>query len=322
MLEIIIMFAALILGLIVVVKGGDIIVDVCSRIADVTGISDVLIGSTLVSFATTLPELTITILGMSQNSVGLVLGNCYGTILVNICLVLGVSLSFMQLRRVGKATLSKLLTMLGLVVFLTILAVFKILNVYFGILFVIIFFVYFIKTFVDIKSDIKNKENVEQKKEKRGSKKDVIILIIRFIVGALLIFAGGQLIVNSTNQITTTLNISATFIGVTVVAVGTSLPELVTSITSIKRKRLNLALGNVLGANIINLSLLFGLAMIMSLGEITISGKDMIVLIPMVVLATLVLCLPILFKKRTYKFQGIALLSIYAIYCIIIILII
>lgn len=383
-MEIFILILILVLGLVLVIKGGDLVVDVCSKLGDLTGISDVLIGSTVVSFATTLPELTITILGMSQGSVDLVLGNGFGTVLVNICLVIGLSLCFVRLKRVNKTTQSKLLYMLVLVLLLSFFAIINVLNVYVGILFLLLFLLYFIKTFLDIKKDLNKKsekqenfqneivgnlqpkiesknlkneihvdnsnnqiaenktdninfdiDNIENKrrdlvnenlKVKKGNSKNVdtkekILMVIKFIVGALLIFGGAQLIINATENLTNLLNISATFIGLTVVAVGTSLPELVTSVLSIKKKRLNLALGNVVGANIINLTLLFSLAMIISgNGGIMLNGKDLYTLLPAVILSTLILALPVLFKKRTYKFQGFMLLSLYAIYCIIIIL--
>ena len=383
-MEIFILILILVLGLVLVIKGGDLVVDVCSKLGDLTGISDVLIGSTVVSFATTLPELTITILGMSQGSVDLVLGNGFGTVLVNICLVLGLSLCFVRLKRVNKTTRSKLLYMLVLVLLLSFFAIINVLNVYVGILFLLLFLLYFIKTFLDIKKDLNKKserqenfqneivgnlqpkiesknlkneihvdnsnnqiaenktdninfdiDNIENKrrdlvnenlKVKKDNSKNVntkekILMVIKFIVGALLIFGGAQLIINATENLTNLLNISATFIGLTVVAVGTSLPELVTSVLSIKKKRLNLALGNVVGANIINLTLLFSLAMIISgNGGIMLNAKDLYTLLPAVILSTLILALPVLFKKRTYKFQGFMLLSLYAIYCIIIIL--
>ncbi len=383
-MEIFILILILVLGLVLVIKGGDLVVDVCSKLGDLTGISDVLIGSTVVSFATTLPELTITILGMSQGSVDLVLGNGFGTVLVNICLVLGLSLCFVRLKRVNKTTQSKLLYMLVLVLLLSFFAIINVLNVYVGILFLLLFLLYFIKTFLDIKNDLNKKsekqenfqkeivgnlqskiesenlkneifvdnsnnqmaesktdninfdiDNIENKrqdlvnenlkvkkdKSKKVDTKEKILMVIKFVVGALLIFGGAQLIINATENLTNLLNISATFIGLTIVAVGTSLPELVTSVLSIKKKRLNLALGNVVGANIINLTLLFSLAMIISgNGGIMLNAKDLYTLLPAVILSTLILALPVLFKKRTYKFQGFLLLSLYAIYCIIIIL--
>ncbi|MGN1208012.1 MAG: sodium:calcium antiporter [Christensenellales bacterium] len=374
-MEIFLLILILIAGLGFVIKGGDIVVDVCSLLGDITGISDVLIGSTLISFATTLPELTITLLGMSQGSVDLVLGNGFGTILVNICLVLGSSFCFARLKRVNLATQKKLMFMLVMVALLSLFATLKILNVFVGIIFLALFLLYFIKTFIDVQNDIKKKnlskanetnslnfdepknqqqsnqnsvqtivakpstqnnkfevaksktKNEGQKNGERENKKskvgtkEKVLLLIKFVVGVLLIFGGAQLIINSTENLTNLLNISATFVGVMVVAVGSSLPEIVTSIASIKKKRLNLALGNVVGANIINLTLLFSLAMIMSgTKSLVLNVLDLVTLIPAVLIASLILTLPILIKKRTYRFQGVLLLLLYAIYCIIIIL--
>lgn len=323
MWEILLLFLLLAIGIFLVIKGGDIIVDVCTKISDITGINDVLIGSTIVSLATTMPELTITILGMSQNSSGLVIGNGFGTILVNMCVVLGLALCSISLKRVGKQTLSKLIFMVIMVIVLSVFAILKLLNVFVGIIFLLVFLFYFIKTFIDIKNDLikSNKiENVNSLKKVHATVKDKILFILKFIVGTLIIFSGAQIIINSTNSLSQLLNISSTFIGLTFVAIGTSLPELVTTIASIKKRRLNLALGNIIGSNIINLTLLFSMAMIMSGAEgIALSLNNIITLLPAVIISSLILSLPIFINKRTYKWQGYLLLSLYAIYCIIII---
>jgi len=324
MIELLVLFALLILGIFLLIKGGDYVVEVCSRLASLTGINEVLIGATVISLATTLPELTITVLGMSQNSNDLVVGNAFGTILVNICLVLGLSLCFMSLKRVNRQTQSKLLFMSIMVLILGILTILNFLNVYVGITFIIIFLFYFIKTFNDIKKDLIRKENIDAEnpvEKPKATTQEKVISVIKFLVGMLLIFAGAQIVINCSEQISTKLNISASFIGIIFVGIGTSLPELITSIISIKSKRLNFALGNVIGANIINLTLLFGLAMITNNATtIALSLHDIFTMLPAVIISTLILAVPILIKKRTYKWQGYTLISLYAIYCIIIIL--
>jgi len=137
----------------------------------------------------------------------------------------------------------------------------------------------------------------------------------------LFIFAGAQFLINTTQEISTKLKISETLIGLIIIAITTSLPEIVTAFTSIKKKRLNLAIGNIIGANIINITLLFGLAGILSgVKGIVLSFSEIITILPILLIATLILAIPILIKKRTYKWQGITLLGLYALYCIIVIL--
>jgi len=323
-MEILFLILIFALGVILIIKGGDYVVDVCGNLSDLTGINEALIGSTLTSIATTLPELTITILAMSQNSPKIVVGNGLGTILINICLVLGVSLTFMSLKRFNRNTTNKLIFLTLLQSALVILMIFKILNIITGCILIVLFFIYFIKTFLDIKSDLVRKAKVDAEnpvKKTKISKTDKILLIVKFIVGALFIFAGAQFLINTTEELSLKLNISQTLIALIIIALSTSLPELVTTIASIKKKRLNLALGNVIGANIINSTLLFGLAGILSgANGIILSLTEMVTILPIILIASIFLALPVLIKKRTYKWQGISLLSLYAIYCIIVIL--
>lgn len=324
MLEIFILTLILFVGIALIIKGGDYVVTICGKLSDITGINETLIGSTITSFATTLPELVITVLGMSQASSGLVLGNVFGTILVNICLVLGISLSFMRLLRINKKTLNNLLYMLILVLVISLLSIFKLINILTSSLLIIIFFVYFIKNFLDIKQGLENKKMSNETKEKVNIKTgEKIRYILKFIIGMLLIFAGAQLIINASEKLAILINIDSTLIGLIIIAIGTSLPELITSITSIKKKRLNLAIGNVIGSNIINLTLLLGLSGVFSgISGLVLNTNEIITIIPSILIASIILALPLILKKRTYKWQGITLLSLYAIYCIIIILLI
>ncbi|MBQ3502173.1 MAG: hypothetical protein IJA72_00715, partial [Clostridia bacterium] len=193
-----------------------------------------------------------------------------------------------------------------------------------GLLLVLIFFIYFIKTFFEIKNSLIKKGKIDIgnpiAKIKLG-KTDKIINILKFIVGTLFIFVGAQFIINTTETLSIKLKISQTLIALIVIAVATSLPELIATITSVKRKRLNLAIGNIIGANIINLTLLFGLAGILSGTEgIALSTSEIATILPTILLASIILAFPILFKRRTYKWQGVTLLSLYAIYCVIVIL--
>lgn len=324
MFDLFLLILIFILGVFLIIKGGDYIVEVCGKLSDITGVSEVLIGSTLTSLATTLPELTITILAMTQNSPNIVVGNGLGTILVNICLVLGLSLSFMRLKRFNTSTINKLIFLTIIQSLLVVLMVLKILNIFTGILLILIFFVYFLKTFFDIKQDLIDKGKIDKEnpvKNTRVKSKDKILFLIKFLVGALFIFSGAEFLINSTQDLSSKLNISETLISLIVISVSTSLPELITTITSIKKKRLNLAIGNVIGANIINITLLFGLAGVLSgVKGLVLSFNEIIAILPIILFSSLILAVPILIKKRTYKWQGVILLGLYVIYTLIVIL--
>lgn len=323
MLKIYLLILILIIGIVLIIKGGDFVVTVCGKLSDLTGVHETIIGATVTSFATTLPELIITVLGMSQNSEKLVLGNTFGTVLVNTCLVLGISLLSMRLLRINKKTLNKLLFMIILILVISLLVLFKILNFVTGIILIVVFFIYLLNSYFEVKKNIQKNFIVENKeKSKAMNKRNKIQEIIKFFVGLLLIFAGAQLVVNVSENISVLLTINSTIIGLIVLAIGTSLPELITSITSIKKKRLNLAIGNVIGANIINLSLLIGIASIISgFNYLTLSVREISIILPTLLISAVILGFPMFIRKRTYRWQGITLLSLYAIYCIFIILI-
>ncbi|MBE5746112.1 MAG: sodium:calcium antiporter [Clostridiales bacterium] len=315
----------LFIGIGLLVFGGRYVVNFCSKLSDLTGINEALIGGSVLALAATTPELIITILGSFQKANKLVVGNIFGTILVNVCLILGFNLSIIKLLRINRKTIDKISILIFLVLTVSICWVFNVFNFIIGIILIMIFVIYFTLTFLDIKKDLilKNKLNRKNVLNKNVlTTKDKISDFLKFIIGVLLIFAGAQLIINSTENLSKLFNVNSTIIGLIVVAVGTSLPELITSIISLKKKRMNLAIGTIIGANIVNLSLLLGLSCCLNFNKgLVFNIKEIILILPMLALSLSVLAFPILINKRTYKWQGITLLSLYAIYCIIIILI-
>ena len=141
------------------------------------------------------------------------------------------------------------------------------------------------------------------------------ITLLFFILGAGMIALGAFALVESAKYISATIGISEALIGLTIVAVGTSLPELITTITSIKKKNSELGYGNIIGANIINLTLLIGTSGLVSGSSgLPISFWTYAVSIPLVCALSLIFVLPLMFKNRSYRTQGIILLTIYALY--------
>lgn len=298
----------LILGLIVVIVGGNYLVDVSSKICKITNLSEMLVGATLTSFATTLPEITISILATLQDSASIIVGDGFGTIIVNNCLILGLSLTFSGLKRISKQNINRIVIMLTACIFVGIFALFNFLNLYSGLLLISLFVIYIIYSSKDIKLQSKNNE----KNKEKLNKKEIIILVLKFVAGMLFIFAGAQFIVNSTENLALKLNIDSHIIAATIVSLGTSIPELATCIISIRRKRINLAIGNIIGANTVVLSFLFGLCSILSgTSGLNVSTNAVISTLPIMLMSTFVIATPIVINRRTYKYQGYALLSLY-----------
>lgn len=299
-------FFILLLGLIVVIFGGNYLVDVSSKVCKITNLNEMLVGATLTSFATTLPEITISALATFQGSFNIVVGDGLGTISVNNCLILGLSLTFSGLKRISKQNINKVLIMLISCILLSTFILFNFVNLYSGILLLLLFVIFIAYSTDEIKQQAK--ENNENKKL---NTKEIVLLILKFVAGMLFVFAGAQFIVNATEGIAIKLNIDSHIIAVTIVSLGTSIPELVTCVISIRRKRINLAIGNIIGANTIVLTFLFGLSFVISGTKgLSISANAIISTLPIMLLSTFIVSTPIVINRRTYKYQGYALLTL------------
>jgi len=330
-------------ALILIIYGGRYVVDVASKICKYTNLNEILVGSTLVSLATTLPELTISILGALEEASGIVVGNNFGTLLVNNCLVLGLSLSFTTLKSFNKSNITKMVFLVVCICIVSILSSLNFINVYSGLLLLALFLIYIIYSYREIKDEFfKKQEKLKNDKMRRieeeiiMAKKDInrkgelnfangqtqtktseykgeiISLIIKFIIGTLLIFAGAQLIINATENLSKAINMNSQFLALTLISVGTSLPELTTTILSIKKRRINLAIGNLIGSNIIVLTLIFGMSALLSgASGIALSSKSLFSTIPFLSISAIIIVFPILMYKRTFKWQGYALLVLY-----------
>lgn len=306
-------------GLLIVVVGGNYLVDVSAKVCKLTGLSEILVGATLTSLATTMPEITISVLATFQNLGNIVVGDGLGTIIVNNCLILGLSLSFSGLKRISKQNINKVIIMMFSCIVLGVFAIFNILNIFTGFVLLAIYVFYILTSSNEIGQQIKTNKLKEREKI---SKKETLLLSLKFIAGMLFIFAGAQFIVNSTQSLALKLNIDTHVISATIISVGTSIPELITCIISIRKKRINLAIGNIIGANTIVLTFLFGLCSIISgTNGLNVSTNAILSTVPIMLISIFVLGAPILINKRTYKFQGYTLLSLYLLSLILIIFI-
>lgn len=308
-------------GLIVVIIGGNYLVDVSGKVCKITKLSEILVGATLTSLATTMPEIIISVLASFQNYGNIIIGDGLGTIIVNNCLILGLSLSFSGLKRISKQNINKVVMMMFSCIVLAIFVILDILNIYTGFVLLAIYAMFILVSAKEIESQLKFKLNKQENKEEIN-KKEIVLLIIKFIVALLFIFAGAQFIVNATESLALKLNIDAHIIAATIISVGTSIPELVTCIISIRKKRINLALGNIIGANTIVLTFLFGLCSIISGAKgLNVTKNAVFSSVPIMLMSILIVGAPIITKKRTYKFQGYALLLLYLVSLILILLI-
>ena len=303
------------IGVFFIVKGSDFLVDACLMFSNITGISQVVIGATFISLVTALPEITISFIAIREGLHHLAVGNAIGSMVCNVCLVLGAAI----LLSPQKVKLREFKNKGALLIFLNILLFFLCFNFYIdlfeSILLIIICVLFFQSNFKEAKRSIENKK--QDFKIITHKKRKIIFTLLQFIIGVISVFFGSRLLVATSENLSIILKIKSELIGYTLLAFSTCLPELVTTLLAIKKQSIELALGNIVGANIINITLLFGLGGIVAgTSGLFISKHTLFMLIPMLFMISLLLLLPIFKTKKTHRFQGIMLLAIYVFYTI------
>lgn len=308
-------------GLFLIIKSGDIFVDASVWMADELRVPKFLIGVTIVSIATTLPELLVSIFAVIEGSYDMGIANAVGSVTANTGLILAISAIF-----VGSTINRKDFGIKGLIIIVTgIILLAFCLSGKFGllpsILLLIIFVIHMTITIVGAKKNDKAVQKVMEVAEevaetKKTSGKDITINILKFLFGAIGIAVGAKLLVDNATTVASSLGVSDGIIGITIVAIGTSLPELVTTITSIVKKQGDLGVGNVIGANIIDLVLILPICSFIANGNLVFSRQAYILDIPALLLLSIIAVVPTLITKKFSKVQGIIMIVIYLAYVI------
>lgn len=256
--------AILVVGFVFLVKGADFFVDGASQIAKKFNIPSVVIGLTIVSFGTSLPELAVSVTSAIKGINGIAIGNVVGSNIVNLMLVAGCA-AFISPMQMGKSLMKKdfpfsilitvaLFLMCADKVFLPNSE--NIISRADGIM-LLLFFIIFMYSTVSYSLSNKTEEEPEDSEAKKSSLAKIILLTIIGLAG---VICGGQMVVNSATYIAKAAGMSDTLIGLTIVAFGTSLPELVTSVIAAKKGENDIAMGNVIGSNIFNILFILGVA--------------------------------------------------------------
>lgn len=302
----------LIFGFVVLIKGADIFVDGASGVAENFKLSKMLIGLTIVAFGTSAPEFAVSVKSLLSGSGDIVLGNVIGSNILNILLILGCSALFHSLNVKNNTVKKELpITMLFTLVFAVLLSdsVFDkgIVNAFTrgdGIVLLLFFcvFIYYLVTIA--RNKVEKEETTEMMKLPKA--------LAFTIVGIISIILGSNFVVDSASKIAEILGVSERIIALTIVALGTSLPELVTSVTATRKGEYDIAIGNVVGSNIFNIGMVIGLpvAIFGGIGSITFSYIDLIVMIASAVLL-------FMFSFRDYKIskkEGIVFLIVFVTY--------
>ena len=304
-IEIIIQFLLLIVGFILLIKGSDFFVDGSSSIASLLKIPTIIVGLTIVAIGTSAPEAAVSITSAITGNNAMAVSNVIGSNLFNILLIIGLCATLNELPISEKPLKKDLPFLIGVTLLLSVfIFIGWNINRIEGIILLILLIVYITYLVYSVKN---TNESDYVEKPKLTINKSIIYIIIGFIG----IVLGGNFVVNSASNIAITFGMSETLVGLTIVAIGTSLPELVTSITALKKGENKLVIGNVIGSNIFNV--LFVLGSSSALSPIALSS-NMIIDISLMIFVT-ILCY--IFAKTQDKFdkkEGIILILLFILY--------
>ena len=313
-----------ILGLILLIKGGDWFVDGSVELAHRLHVPELVIGATVVSIGTTLPEVLVSATGAIEGHGGIAYGNAIGSVICNTALISALTFAIRPCK-VDAATYK-----VPVIFFFAAAALYTgtayatgIFSRWIGLILLAIFAAYI---FYTIRNGKKNGLIGGETGETAENEKEMPLwqTILKLAGGAVCIAVGARLLVNNGTQIAESMGVPESVIALTFVALGTSLPELVTAVTALAKGHSALSLGNIVGANLFNLVLVSGLATairpfsIYELGSKTIGNipVSLVVDIPVMLFVMIFMTLPALKRGRLTRTQGIVLLCVYAAFCV------
>lgn len=296
-------------GTFLIIKGGDVFVDAAGWVSDVTGISRVVIGATIVSLATTSPEYFVSLIATLKGYNDLSIGNAVGSLIAN----LGIAFAMLAILTPGKVD-DRLYGVKGCIliastVTLLLFCLSGAVSVAEGVILLLIFLFF---TYINIRYS----KDEGDRRRKQTNTRDIAVNAAKFVGGAAAIILGSNLIVDNGQLLAAFLGVSEAVIGLTVVAVGTSLPEIVTSVAAIIKKQNALSIGNIIGANILDTTLILATGAFISGGGLAVSASTVRTDLPAALLLTAIAVLPTAVGKRIYRWQGLLLAGSYAAYLI------
>ena len=309
-LWIVLLFAA---GLVCIIKGGDLFVDAAGWIAEASGIPKFIIGATIVSFATTLPEMLVSVFAALEGNADIAVGNAVGSVTANTGLIMCLSLvcmtCLMERRQFGVKACLLLASILSLFCFTRDGR----LSVAEGLLVLVIFAGFLAESLISARRE-QGTELKEDEERLAVSGKTVAGNIVKFVLGAAGIVLGAQLLIDNGSAIASLLGVPDAIIAATMIAVGTSLPELVTTLTAIRKKESSLSVGNIIGANIMDLTLILPLCSLILGKSLPVQSQGMLLDIPACLIICAAVLVPALWKGKFQRWMGFLAGGLYIVY--------
>lgn len=313
----------LLIGIAALITGASALINGSAGLAKRYKISTFVIGLTLVAFGTSLPELAISIFGSISNSSGLVVGNIVGSNIANIALILGLSSLIRPLRfdnpKMVRYEIPYIILAGMVLFFLGYDQIFQNHGVIFnrltlgdGLILLLFFLIFSFYVFGNLKSG-QILESQIQKEEKISARDPIWKLYLKIFLGMIGVIGGGKLIVDNGVLLAHSLGVSEMLIGFSVIAIGTSLPEIVTSLVSMFKKQEEIAIGTIIGSNVINVFFILGTASVLHPIEFTI--PELFDVFSMMIISVLLFIFAY-FRKQLSKFSGSVFLILYAVYMV------
>lgn len=304
----------LVVGFILLIKGADVFVDGASSTAQNFKVSKMLIGLTIVAFGTSAPELAVSISALASGSTEMVLGNVIGSCILNILLILGIA-ALIRPIRIKANTIKKELPLCMLI---SVLLAVLFLDVALGngpvnqitrsdAIVVLLFFCVFLYYLVTL---ARQKKEASAKNEKPKFKLGKSLILV--VIGMAGIIVGSELVVNNASSLAAAIGISERVIALTVIAFGTSLPELVTTVVAARRGEEDLAVGNIIGSNIFNICIVLGVP-VAFFGTVTPESFQMLDIVMLVASAVLLFVFSVT-TRRINRLEGAMMLLLFAAY--------
>lgn len=305
--------------------GGDLLVRGASMLARVLGVSELIVGLTVVAFGTSAPELAVNVLAAYEDKGDISFGNIIGSNIANIGLILGIAALIRPLKIQSQVIRRELPMMLLATIAICILAADRQLrgsadafDLSDGLLMLLLFGVFIYYTIAEVlyggEPDVIKTESEQylQKMTAQSSAKSLAVSAVMVIAGLGLLVFGGQLTVDRASELAVLFGVPQVIVGLTLVALGTSLPELVTSVVAVIRGQSDLAVGNVIGSNIFNLLLILGVSS--SVRAVPVPSGGWFDLLWMAGLSAILVPMVLTSDKRILRREGVGLLMGYAVY--------
>jgi len=305
---VIVLFAV---GLICIIKGGDLFVDAATWIAEASGIPKFIIGATVVSFATTMPEMLVSVFSAFEGNADIAVGNAVGSVTANTGLIMCLSLVCNMTRKQFGVKAGLLL---AAVVLLFAFTRDSALSVSESIIIMLVFVGFMVESILAAKRE-QGSEATDERPSTDG--KSVAINIGKFVLGAAAIVLGAQLLIDNGSALAVMIGVPDSVIAATMIAIGTSLPELVTTITAIRKKQSSLSVGNIIGANIMDLTLIMPLCALLQGKPLAVENQGMLLDVPACLVVSAAAMIPALVCGKFKRWIGVLIGVLYIAYLVV-----